>query len=138
MDYKRCYHLDFFGVTGMLATGCVVMGQPPEVIGHYVKDFDKQLEAMKKKMEEERVVSYKKATSEEGQAELERRFNYHAPEDYQLEHYKEVRRLAKELAYGLMVMCPESREASLALTHLEQAVFWANAAIARNPEEAGP
>jgi hypothetical protein len=29
-------------------------------------------------------------------------------------------------------LCPESREKSLAITNLEQAVMWANAAIARN------
>jgi hypothetical protein len=28
--------------------------------------------------------------------------------------------------------CPDSREKSLAMTNLEQAVMWANAAIARN------
>ena len=34
---------------------------------------------------------------------------------------------------GLMIAsCPDSRELSLALTNLEQAVFWANASIARN------
>lgn len=33
-------------------------------------------------------------------------------------------------------LCPKSREQSLALTRLEESVFWANAAIARGPEDA--
>lgn len=39
---------------------------------------------------------------------------------------------AKELAYMICQNTPTSREQSLALTNLEQAIFWANAAIARN------
>lgn len=41
-------------------------------------------------------------------------------------------------AVWLLGICPDSRELSTALTKLEEAVFWANAAIARNeknPEE---
>lgn len=39
---------------------------------------------------------------------------------------------AKELAYLLDAQVPNSREKSLAMTNLEQAVFWANAGVARN------
>ena len=38
----------------------------------------------------------------------------------------------KQLAHLLVTNCPESRELSCALTKLEEAVMWANAAIARN------
>jgi hypothetical protein len=33
---------------------------------------------------------------------------------------------------GLVERCPEGRELSLALSNLEEVMFWANAAIARN------
>ncbi|RJO60788.1 MAG: hypothetical protein C4542_08030 [Dehalococcoidia bacterium] len=63
--------------------------------------------------------------------ELQCRFTYHAPKEGQPEMYESIRKNALHLAYILVEHCPESRELSLALTHLEEAVFWANAAIAR-------
>jgi hypothetical protein len=65
--------------------------------------------------------------------DLENRFTYHAPTEGQPEKYRELRDTAKAVAYRIKLLCPPSREQSLALTHLEEAVFWANAAIARNP-----
>lgn len=66
------------------------------------------------------------------QEELESRFTYHPPKDGQPQRYQEIRSAGLLLARLLNAECPASREASLALTHLEQAVMWANAAIARN------
>ncbi len=43
-----------------------------------------------------------------------------------------IRGHAQEYALSLLDICPESRELSVALTKLEEVVFWANAAIARN------
>ena len=63
---------------------------------------------------------------------LENNFTYHKPFGNQLERYQELRDAGKSLAENIVNMTPESREQSLALTNLEQAVFWANAAIARN------
>lgn len=63
--------------------------------------------------------------------ELENRFTYHAPKEGQPKQYEEIRSQAKELAILFSYLCPESRELSLAYTKLEEAVFWANAAIAR-------
>jgi hypothetical protein len=64
--------------------------------------------------------------------ELIKRFTYHAPKGTQNARYGEIRDEAHKLADILVANCPESRELSLALTNLEQMVFWANAAIARN------
>lgn len=64
--------------------------------------------------------------------QIENNFSYHPPKDGQPERYEHLREAAKELARDIQGMCPESREKSLALTNLEQAVMWANAAIARN------
>ena len=63
--------------------------------------------------------------------DLQKRFTYHAPKPGQPEIYTMLREQAKELAYNFLANCPDSRERSLALTKLEEAVMWANAAIAR-------
>lgn len=64
--------------------------------------------------------------------ELTKRFTYHAPKGTQAERYGMIRDVAHKFASLLEEACPESRELSLALTNLEQAVMWANASIARN------
>jgi len=64
--------------------------------------------------------------------EIEKRFTYHAPKEGQPKKYQDIRQAAKSLAYLICEFCPDSRERSLALTKLEEAVMWANAAIARN------
>ncbi len=66
------------------------------------------------------------------QLELDKRFTYHAPKEGQTEKYEGIRYDAKEMANSIDRVCPESREKSLAFTKLEEAVFWANASIARN------
>lgn len=63
---------------------------------------------------------------------LDAAFTYHAPQEDQPERYVAVRAAARSLAELMMACCPPSRERSLALTELEQAVMWANASIARN------
>ncbi len=63
---------------------------------------------------------------------ITRSFTYHPPKADQIERYRQVR-LAAEAAASLWVLhCPDSRELALAMTHLQQAVMWANAAIACN------
>ena len=63
--------------------------------------------------------------------ELGIRFTYHAPKTNQPERYVTLRDMAHSLATTILEMTPESREQSLAITSLEEAVMWANAAIAR-------
>ena len=64
--------------------------------------------------------------------DLENRFTYHAPKEGQPDKYDNIRRYAKAFAELIDEMCPNSREKSLAITKLEEVVFWANASIARN------
>jgi hypothetical protein len=65
-------------------------------------------------------------------ADLENRFTYHPPRDDQPDRYQQIRDQALGVARMINNECPESREKSLAITHLEEAVFWANASIARH------
>jgi hypothetical protein len=62
---------------------------------------------------------------------LENNFTYHAPKGDQNEKYENLRNQAKLLAYRIKDLVPEGRERSLAMTNLEQVVFWSNAGIAR-------
>jgi hypothetical protein len=70
--------------------------------------------------------------SEVDRNKLAKNFTYHAPKPGQPERYEAIRAKAKELAELLTASCPPSRELSVALTELETAAMWANAAIARN------
>ena len=62
---------------------------------------------------------------------LENNFTYHAPKPGQPEKYEKVRAKARELAELVTELTPVTREQSLAITKIEEAVFWANASIAR-------
>ncbi|WP_127488470.1 Acb2/Tad1 domain-containing protein [Paenibacillus ehimensis] len=64
--------------------------------------------------------------------QIENNFKYHSPKPGQPEKYTTIREKAKELAVLIDETTPKSREQSLALTKLEEAVMWANASIARN------
>lgn len=63
---------------------------------------------------------------------IENAFTYHAPKDGQPAMYQAIREKAKELAYLIDELVPDSREKSLAMTKLEECTMWANAGIARN------
>ena len=63
---------------------------------------------------------------------IENNFTYHPPFGGQTERYVLMRDEAKKLAILMVNKAPESRELSVALTKLEEAVMWVNAAIARN------
>lgn len=64
--------------------------------------------------------------------DLNNRFTYHKPFGDQPQRYERLRAKAKELAQLADDFCPDSREKSHAMTQLEDAVMWFNAAIARN------
>jgi len=64
-------------------------------------------------------------------------YTHWPPVDDQGERYSAIRGLMHNVAVQLCQACPPSRELSVALTHLEQVVFFANASIARNEPRAG-
>lgn len=67
--------------------------------------------------------------------EIENNFTYHAPTPEQAEMIVNIRDKARMFAYLIDNSAPDSREKSLAMTNLEQAVMWANAAIVRYDEQ---
>jgi hypothetical protein len=64
--------------------------------------------------------------------DLHQRFTYHPPSGTQPQRYEEIRKAAYLLAETFAQKCPESGELSFALVKLEEAVMWANKAIANN------
>ena len=63
--------------------------------------------------------------------EMAVRFTYHPPKGNQQEDYETIRNYAHTFALLINDVVPMSREQSLAITKLEEVVFWANAGIAR-------
>lgn len=65
--------------------------------------------------------------------DIENRFAFHAAATQEKrDEHTSVRQHCRRLADELNQSLPEGREKSLAMTHLEEVMLWANAAIARN------
>lgn len=65
-------------------------------------------------------------------ADLDNRFGFHPANDTSRPRHERVRQLYRELAGEVDALAgPDSREKSLAITALEESMFWSNAAIAR-------
>jgi hypothetical protein len=66
-------------------------------------------------------------------SDLHNRFDYHPPAGEQVaKAHEDVRAKCKSAAFLFNDLLPEGREKSLAVTKLEEAMMWANAAIARH------
>lgn len=64
---------------------------------------------------------------------LDNDFKHHIPQnDYVGDKHGTIRKSCRHLAETFYQTCPEGRELALAYTKLEEAMMWANAAIARN------
>lgn len=70
--------------------------------------------------------------TDEDAKSIDNNFTYHSPKPGQNERYVNLRAQARQLAIQICYCVPKSRERSLAITKLEEAIFWANAGIARN------
>lgn len=71
--------------------------------------------------------------------DLEHRFSYHAPRTVRRASLHEnVRSACLAAANALDELLPDGREKSVAITKLEEAMFWANAALARSSDGPEP
>lgn len=66
--------------------------------------------------------------------EIKDRMTYHAPSQSGIARHAELSFRIGDSVSAVNDICPEGREKSLAITKLEEAKFWASAAVARNPE----
>lgn len=70
-------------------------------------------------------------------ADIGNRFGYHPPQSQEAKDGHEQMRAVLATAAGMVAgLVPPGREQSLAITKLEEAMFWANAGIARNQPRA--
>ncbi|MFE0877303.1 hypothetical protein ACFW4X_21010 [Streptomyces smyrnaeus] len=64
--------------------------------------------------------------------DIEHRFAFHAATtDEKRDAHTSVRQTCRRAADHINDLCPDGREKSLAIARLEEAMFWANAALAR-------
>lgn len=66
--------------------------------------------------------------------DLDKIFDYHAPDETTIVTHRDLRRTNKAFAAEVLALIPDGREKALFLTNLEVATFWAHAALARNQE----
>jgi len=69
-------------------------------------------------------------------AEIINRFTFHPADTAERRQaHEDVRSVCMELALALNSVLPAGAEKQVALFRLEEVMFWANAAIARQPKE---
>jgi len=70
--------------------------------------------------------------SKEDEERIEKDFVYRPSVGSQAERYVLIGAIIQRLARSLMENCPKSRELSLAITHLEECMLWAEKSISKN------
>jgi hypothetical protein len=72
--------------------------------------------------------------------ELKDRFSYHKPDEAKVHIHEQVRAACFELAVQLIQLVPECDERDEALKHVESAMFYGNAGVARHiePQQGNP
>lgn len=73
--------------------------------------------------------------SAENDPDLLNRFQHHPPSSAIVARHELAREACWKAAVVVKTLTPPSREQSLAITALEEAMMWANAAIARHDED---
>lgn len=71
----------------------------------------------------------------DGEVDLNNRFTYHPPSETRAVKHVLIREKGWAFAELVCDNVPPGREQALALERIEEAVMWANAGLARSPEE---
>lgn len=66
--------------------------------------------------------------------DLETRIRYHRPNEYGISHIAAMRGFALQWVKAVHDLVPDGREQAIAYTKIEEALMWAIAGIARDPE----
>jgi hypothetical protein len=64
--------------------------------------------------------------------EIRDRVHYHPPTPEAIKRHEAIRAMATVALREIVANVPDGREQSVAITKLEEVMFWANAGIARN------
>ncbi len=67
--------------------------------------------------------------------EIQKRTSYIKPTEESIDLHSIIRRGVASLMNRIDINVPDSREKSMAITKLEEVMFWANAGIARNHDQ---
>lgn len=71
-------------------------------------------------------------------AEVENNFSYHRVSPEIAAKMAELRAKFKALAHEILDVCPETRERTLGVTHLEEAMMWTIGSLARQAPPTDP
>jgi len=80
-------------------------------------------------------MNIEKILQRDNRVEIEKRFKLHVLLGDQIDIMTDIRHRIKDAAILIDAECPDSREKSLALTKLEEALMWSTTAIARLEED---
>lgn len=67
---------------------------------------------------------------------IKHNFSSHTPTPEKADTHEMLRENGYKLCMLIQELCPEGREKSLAITKIEEAIFWANAGLARDMQDA--
>lgn len=68
------------------------------------------------------------------EADIKRIFTYHKPQEENVHKFESLRNMGKITAEAILKYTPQCAEQTLAIRKVEEAIMWANAALARNQE----
>ncbi len=64
--------------------------------------------------------------------EIDNIFTYHPPQPEEIVTYTTLREMGKTVATTINNICPDSIEKTKSIQKIEEAIMWANAAVARH------
>lgn len=102
-----------------------------------VEDLDDRMTASEAKQLQEEYAAraegvLKKAGVYDPYHDIDNWFRYHRPTGNQAARYEGIREAGRQMAISIVAMAPDTRERTVAIRRIREAVMYANAAIACN------